>query len=338
VLVFAAVDRAGALDSETDTILSEGYTDGYTFQGTGLWIGGDATIEASVPEDTHSTVTLDELSLLLRWEPTPRLAFFTETKLDNLVTFTDSEGVSGGSRVLSIERLYLDWAATPTLTVRAGKFLTPFGLWNVIRRTPLSWTVERPLVTERFFPEHTTGLQLLYQTTWRGWSLDATAYGPAQEELALHGGAQEEDGRVVGGRLAIAHTLGPAFIGIGFNGAGIDPHSRGRWHGVTGTDLEVTAFGNFLTSEFTFEPPTDRQSDLKWGFYIQDAFPLIRRLYGVVRYERFDGQTGLHLDAELIGLAWRPVPFLILKADYQFANRSLGDFQRGFLASLTLFF
>ena len=71
---------------------------------------------------------------------------------------------------------------------------------------------------------------------------------------------------------------------------------------------------------------------------IQDAFPLIRHLYGVVRYEQFDSPTGLRLDAELVGLFWRPVPFLILKADYQFANRSLGDFQRGFLGSLTLFF
>src|SRR5262249_9284238 len=177
VLVFVAVDRAGAEEmtqsapeSVTDAILSdEGFAGGYSFPGTGLWIGGDATIEASVPEDTHSSVKLDELSLLLRWEPLPRLAFFTEMKLDELVSFSPAEGVPRGDRVLSIERLYLDWAATPTLTVRAGKFLTPFGLWNLIRRTPLSWTVERPLVTERFFPEHTTGLQLLYQTTWQGW-------------------------------------------------------------------------------------------------------------------------------------------------------------------------
>lgn len=337
--MLVAAGRAADGVDVTDAVLSEGESDGYTVPGTGLWLGGDATIEASVPEDTHSSVTLDELSLLLRWEPIPRLAFFTETKLEDLVSFSDSDGVERGNRVLSIERLYLDWAATPTLTVRAGKFLTPFGLWNVIRRAPLSWTVERPLVTSQLFPEHTTGLQLLYQTTWQGWSLDATAYGPAQEELALHGGEEEEDGRIVGGRLAIAHTLGRAFIGIGLNAAGIDPHSRGRWHGVTGPDLEVTAFGNFLTSELTFSPPTGQRSELRWGFYVQDAIPLIQRLYGVLRYERFDTGTGLEVDGELIGLAWRPIPFLILKADYQFANRSLGaDFQRGFLASLTLFF
>jgi len=110
--MLVAAGRAAAGVDVTDAVLSEGESDGYTVPGTGLWLGGDATIEASVPEDTHSSVTLDELSLLLRWEPTPRLAFFTEMKLDDLVSFSDSDGVERGNRVLSIERLYLDWAAT----------------------------------------------------------------------------------------------------------------------------------------------------------------------------------------------------------------------------------
>jgi hypothetical protein len=34
------------------------------------------------------------------------------------------------------------------------------------------------------FPRRATGLDLLYQTTWRGWTFDATMYGPAEDQLA----------------------------------------------------------------------------------------------------------------------------------------------------------
>lgn len=336
-ILTACPGRAGAGPPGGDVGENWG-ADGYLLPGTGLWLGGDATLDGMVPQHEPSSLTLDDVSLLLRWEPTPRLAFFTELKVDELFTLTESEGAQRGSRVFSIERLYLEWAATPELTIRAGKFLTPFGLWNVIRRAPLAWTVERPVVTDRLFPEHTTGLQLLYQTTWQGWSLDATGYGPAQEELDLQGGVDAEDGYIGGGRVAIAHEAGPAFLQVGFNAAGLDPHKRGRWHAVTGTDLEVSAFRNLLTAEFTFAPQPGQRPQLEWGFYVQDVVPLIDRLYAVVRYERFDNGEGLRLHGPLVGLAWRPIPYLILKLDYQFGNRSNGDFQPGLLGSLTLFF
>ena len=114
---------------------------------------------------------------------TPSIAFFNETDLDDTVALVEHSGVERGSRVVLLERLYLDWTATPELTVRVGKFLTPFGIWNLIRRAPLTWTVDRPVATQNAFPDHTTGLSLIYQTTRHGWSVDATAYGQAQDEL-----------------------------------------------------------------------------------------------------------------------------------------------------------
>ena len=76
-------------------------------------------------------------------------------------------------RFAEVERLYLEALLTPTLTLRVGEVYTPFGLWNVVRRAPLTWTTERPAITESVFPQHATGLSLLYQATWHGWSIDA---------------------------------------------------------------------------------------------------------------------------------------------------------------------
>src|SRR6185295_1967455 len=146
------------------------------------------------------------------------------------------------------DRLYADWLVGSGVTLRVGKFLTPFGLWNVIRRAPLTWTVERPLVTEKIFPEHTTGVSILYQTTIHGWSLDALAYGPAQDELPLRH-SDEESRLIAGGRIAVAHELGPAFVTVGVSGGSAESGDTEHMRGLYGADLDVTFAGHSIMAE-----------------------------------------------------------------------------------------
>ena len=87
-----------------------------------------------------------------------------------------SESIARGDAVGWFERLYAEALLTPTLSLRLGEFYTPYGLWNVVRRAPLTWTSDRPSITEDVFPQHATGVSLLYQTTWQGWSVDATEF------------------------------------------------------------------------------------------------------------------------------------------------------------------
>ena len=76
-----------------------------------------------------------------------------------------------------LERLYAETAVTPALTLRIGKVFTPFGLWNVIHRAPLAWTIDQPAVVDGMFPLNATGLSLLYRRTWHGWALqDAVSW------------------------------------------------------------------------------------------------------------------------------------------------------------------
>jgi hypothetical protein len=141
---------------------------------SGLWVAGDVTARTTVPQHGPAVFEVDDASLLARWEPSARLALFTELRLEDLVKVVEGEGTSTGSADVVLERAYAEVLVMPSLTARLGKVFTPFGLWNVIRRAPLTWTVERPAATEEMFPEHATGLSLTHQTTWRGWSLDAT--------------------------------------------------------------------------------------------------------------------------------------------------------------------
>jgi hypothetical protein len=310
--------------------------------GSGLWLGGYATLEGTVPESGAASIGIGDLGLLARYELTPRLAFFSEIDLEDTVTLVEQSGLERGSRVLLLERLYLEWSPHPEFTLRVGKFLTPFGLWNVVRRAPLTWTVDRPVATQSAFPEHTTGFSLLYQTTRHGWSFDATAYGQAQEEL-VRGASDTSASGVAGARAVFGHGVGSAYLAMGLSSVVFRNRDTGRWEDAYGADLDVTVWGNHLTGECAYSHLRETHAAREWSFYLQDVVPLYGGVYGVLRFEHVEPRQGPTANGPLLGLTWHLVPHVILKADYQFVDHegspnAPSALERGFAASVTFFF
>ena len=62
---------------------------------------------------------------------------------------------------INIERAYLEYDIHPNITLQAGAFLTPYGIWNVDHGAPSIIPFVRPYVlVEQLFPERQTGLQV----------------------------------------------------------------------------------------------------------------------------------------------------------------------------------
>ena len=84
----------------------------------------------------------------------------------NVVTSTvvpDYTNVAGQLKWggIEIERVYLEWSMFPWLTLRAGQFLTPYGIWNVDHGSPTIIPVMQPhVIGQQLFPERQTGLEL----------------------------------------------------------------------------------------------------------------------------------------------------------------------------------
>ena len=157
-LALSSASRAAEdINSQTSTGPSYELGHGLPLANTGFTLGGYTTAEYNHLKDTDPRLTVSHASMFLWWEGPQNFKFFSEVDFENAVATSYQTG-DLDARYLSLERLYIDYALNDSVTLRAGKFLTPIGRWNLIHADPLVWTTSRPLVTQSVFPDTTTGI------------------------------------------------------------------------------------------------------------------------------------------------------------------------------------
>ena len=121
----------------------------------------------------------------------------TSTSVNDVSSPNPSASVSWGSILL--ERAVLDWTRYALLSVRAGLFLTPFGIYNVDHGTPTLIPITLPIyISQGWIPERQLGLQLFGSQPVDRWEL---GYNVTVSNGRTDGVLDAGDSKAYGGRL-----------------------------------------------------------------------------------------------------------------------------------------
>ena len=279
-----------------------------------------------------ASLDLRDLSLFAIWQPTPRWQVFSEFEVEHLLVI-DDRGATGSDIEVAVERLYVDYAMTPAATVRAGRYLTPFGRWNQVHADPLVWTVSRPLVTQLAIPDHGSGAALLGSLALGANTLDWTVFVDDSDHFdPKYGDADFEDfealsapgltnnfHRAAGGQLRY-HFLGDrAEIATSYAALEL-ADMPGTLHAIG-----VDGLLRWRRLEFSGEAAWRDNDQLgagdDWGAFAQAVVRLAGDVYGITRGEYY--QSGIverGARRMTLGLGWRPLPPLNVKLEYSDGN------------------
>ena len=302
---------------------------------TGFSLGGYATASYEHLRHAPARTALDNLSLFVWWQGEGRWKFFSELDYENVLASPSSDQ-PGENRYLALERLYVDYALNNTTTLRAGKFLTPIGRWNLIHATPLVWTTSRPLVTTQIFPTNATGLML-------NGTLPTVAHGTDYSLYASKGSEPRSNPALDPFREAIgAHVAFPLLEDgqIGFSYASFEqdktPDEKKR---LTGIDFVWSRNRYEVSGEGVYRSSDNGSEWDEKGAFGQLVVPLSAKLYAVGRYEIFrKARETLTTRLWVAGLNYRITPAIVLKAEWNGATHNTIDAPEGFMSSLSLLF
>jgi hypothetical protein len=232
-----------------------------------------------------------------------------------------------------IERAYAEYDVTDHLTIRGGRWLTPYGIWNTDHGSPVVISAVRPyIIGEQFFPEHQTGLDLFgsyHRADFRlGYHL-TVSNGRGATEAQL-----DQDNKLAfGGRLELETPWGLKLGGS---------YYRGRYTGVATTAgtppdtyLEAAYGGDFQLDRgplriqaeviardhhHAVDPGTmgGARDGRDFGYYVLAGYRF-DRLWNVMPFAYYEqerpadpGYFTLSRDV-VVGLNFRPTGSMVLK-------------------------
>lgn len=283
-----------------------------------LTVGGYVSTEYKEAKGV-STFDVDDVAFLAYGDPVPRFSYLFEYESAGYYEydFREEKGESGDH--FHIERLYLDYAHGDALKFRAGKFITPVGIWNLTPINVLRETTSNPYLSHYLFPKFVSGVQFFGYLP----GSDATYHLFAQDNEDLDEGyiniATEQ---YVGGTLNGQPFRGvDAGISLGRFNAETEGYKRnylllnGKWR-MAG--LRFQAEGIYAREEGHGEEL------LITSAYLQGLKPFSGGRHALVfRGETYDDDRN-QMDGSLflLGYNYRPLFPVSLKAEYQFHDES----------------
>lgn len=303
--------------------------------GLGLAIGGYVTGTYEKLQSLPGRAALHDLSLSIWWEGAGRWKVFSEFDYENTLSSRSSR-TDDEDRYLALERVYVDYAVDEVTTLRAGKFLTPVGRWNLIHASPLVWTTSRPLVTTVAFPTNVTGLMVSGSASVAGNALDYSVFGSSGNEVRPSPTVdtfREALGLRLVAPLPIGGQVGMSYVSFE------QTRSKDVRKQLYGVDFFWTRSRVEVSAEAVYRVLRDPASRNEAGGFVQVVVPLADRLSAVGRYEIYrQAQQTAPIRLWVAGASYRLNPAVVLKAEWVGGRRNDIGAPTGFLSSVSVLF
>jgi len=305
----------------------------------GAALHGYAVVAYRHAEGEPDSFDQAEFDVYLNSPLTDRVSVFAEVEFSNGVRLTDPEsGDDDDVGRVKIERALIDYHPMDWAQVRFGKFLTPFGDWNVNHADPLHFTTSRPLVVQLVFPETQTGLLLQGTFFPADWEVDYRVH-LSNGSGDLPDTADANFHKAIGARMAVRPRGGMQFGASFYDDA--DDRYDGSHQQNFGVDFQWRPGAFQLIGEgLVSRAIGDGTAGAPEGMFVEAAYTFDQRLSPVVRYEWMRlPQDDAASRVAVVGVAYRPIAPLLLKAEYQVRRGGQESWRsNALLASVATFF
>jgi hypothetical protein len=242
-----------------------------------------------------------------------------------------------------IERAYAEYDVDEHLTIRAGRFLTPYGIWNTDHGSPAIIAAYRPYVIgEQYFPEQQTGIELFgkelvgdyrigYHATVTNGRSPVDAVGDPDGKLAFGGRLELEAPWAGTLKLGASGYMGrySGVAAVGATAPSYDERSYGadaQWD-RGGLRIQAELIGNdrrYLDSARAISSQGFIPNGRQWGGYALVGYRFDRYWnvmpFTMVEYiQPIDESLYDDITGYSGGLNFRPSSNVILKVMYDYA-------------------
>lgn len=284
---------------------------------------------------------LNEVGLILGWENDSRFRFLSELDVERPLTLNENGTGSGinthlGMNRLYLERIYVDYNLSDKLNLRAGRFLTPAGRWNLGHAAPLVWTTSRPLATgNQLFPVGTNGLMLYGALPLKDSENEALEYnffvGLSKDQHTDKKDILYDD--IKGARFVLSGKVSWGLSLLEFRESSLNsPYIR-----MLGVDFLVQHDDWEWSGEAT-QRYYSNDADGGSGAYLQGVAPIVNQWFAVARVETFKSPVTGSSERLVLGTAWRMRPGRVLKLEYVAGDNERPESPKGLLASFAILF
>ena len=309
---------------------AEAYTLGQGYRFGDLLTAG-AYVSVEYEEKRHERrFKVEDLAVLGYGTLAPSLTYLAEFEATNIYirdfdTHTEQMGTE-----FHVERAYLDYKASDALQVRAGKMITPIGIWNREPINVLRDTTSNPLYATEMFPRLLSGVDLY-------------GYLPGNGEFGYHLFGQKTrdlDEEYI--NIPNEHYFGAAISydidmqsSVGASVGEFVTRQDERFRYVQANFL-YDAFDYKVTAEGILRHNDSAATRRKYSgsAYVQGLYRVTPQHSAVVRYEYFDDRS-YDDDILILGYGYRPRYPISFKAEYQWHSQSA---ENRFLTSISVLF